>query len=96
MRVGFVQFNPVFGEKKLNIKRSVTLIGRMNADLLVLPELCNTGYLFISKDEVEDLAEEIPNGPTIRAWQNIAESKEVYLVACALKSIDAMWVQVPL
>jgi len=88
MRVGFVQFNPVFGEKKLNIKRSVTLIGRMNADLLVLPELCNTGYLFISKDEVEDLAEEIPNGPTIRAWQNIAESKEVYLVAGMAEAAD--------
>ena len=88
MRVGFVQFNPVFGEKKININRSVTLIRRMNADLLVLPELCNTGYLFVSKNEVEELAEEIPGGPTIRAWQNIAEDKEVYLVAGMAEAAD--------
>lgn len=88
MRVGFIQFNPIFGEKKVNINRSVTLIRRMNADLLVLPELCNTGYLFISKNEVEELAEEIPDGPTIRAWQNIAEDREVYLVAGIAEAAD--------
>jgi len=60
----------------------------MNADLLVLPELCNTGYLFISKNEVEELAEEIPDGPTIRAWKNIAEDREVYLVAGIAESAD--------
>lgn len=80
MRVGFVQFNPVFGKKEENIKRTVALIERTRAELLVLPELCTTGYLFISKDEVSEMAEEIP-GPATEAWGKISTDRKVFLVA---------------
>ena len=81
MQVGFVQFSPIFGDKASNIKRSIDLMERVNADLLVLPELCNTGYLFSSENEVEELAEEIPSGMSIRAWRQLAERRKTHLVA---------------
>ena len=80
IRVGFAQFSPIFGKKEENIERTIDLIRRTNADLLVLPELCTTGYLFISEDEVEEMAEEIP-GPTTSAWGEISSERELFLVA---------------
>lgn len=82
MRMGFVQFQPRFGLKEKNIERSVQLIkAAVEADLLVLPELCNTGYLFSSKGEAEALAEHVPDGPTTAAWLKAAEETGTTLVA---------------
>lgn len=80
MRVGFVQFNPTFGKKDENVDRTISLIRRTNADLLVCPELCTTGYLFISEEEVAEAAEEIP-GPTTEVWKEISNERELFLVA---------------
>jgi len=56
-KVGFVQNNPIFGETERNVRRALELASTVEADLLVLPELFNTGYLFTTKEEVERLAE---------------------------------------
>ena len=34
----------------------------------MLPELCNSGYVFETRDEAFALAETVPDGPTTRAW----------------------------
>lgn len=81
MRIGFVQFAPEFGQKKRNLRRSVEFIESTEADLLVLPELCTTGYLFVSKKEVADLAEEIPNGSSVQRWLEVAAKRKVSIVA---------------
>ena len=81
MKVGFVQFEPIFGEKDRNVRRSIELMGRFEADLWVLPELCNTGYLFRSKKEVEDLSEAVEGGPSVQAWREMARERKVHVVA---------------
>ena len=81
MKVGFVQFEPLFGEVERNIERAEKLIEGTNADLLVLPELFNTGYVFASMDEVRALSEKIPDGVTTRALLRMAKNNDVYLVA---------------
>jgi len=81
MKVGFVQFEPIFGEVDRNVAQVEKLIDGSGADLLVLPELFNTGYVFTSKGEVFELAEEIPNGPTTRALMRMAKNNDVFLVA---------------
>jgi predicted amidohydrolase len=82
MKVGFVQFSPIFGEKEKNIEKTVTLITQgAKADLLVLPELCNTGYLFKEKSELKKLAEDVEKGPSIIAWREIAKETDTYIIA---------------
>lgn len=81
MRVGYLQFCPVFGEKDLNLKKVRELIEGAEVDLLVLPELFNTGYLFASKDELVSLSEHIPEGLTTQTLLEISRGRGVYLVA---------------
>ncbi|MCS6936382.1 MAG: acyltransferase [Candidatus Bipolaricaulota bacterium] len=79
IKVGFYQFCPVFGDKRANLHKIVEALERANADLLVLPELCTTGYLFTSQDEVNELSEPIP-GPTTRFFENLTQRKNLWLV----------------
>jgi predicted amidohydrolase len=81
MKIGYVQFNPTFGEVEKNLDRAEALIEGAQADLLVLPELFNTGYLITSKEEIGALAEEVPGGRTVRRLAAIAKKKKVHLVA---------------
>ena len=80
MRVGFVQLQPVFGQKKVNLEKAIKLIQQVEADLLVLPELFNSGYLFLEKEEVQNLAERIPQGETTSILREIAKERKVSLV----------------
>ncbi|MGB3479577.1 MAG: nitrilase-related carbon-nitrogen hydrolase [bacterium] len=57
MKVGFLQFNPVFGDKNKNLAAVEKLLEGIDADLIVLPELFNTGYTFLNKAELTDLSE---------------------------------------
>jgi 5-aminopentanamidase len=59
MRVAVVQTNPVFGEVRANVRDAVSLMESASADLYILPELCTTGYNFLSADEAASLAEPV-------------------------------------
>ena len=75
MKVGFVQFSPVFGDKKHNLDRVSSLMADIHADLIVLPELFNTGYTFLSKEELTSLAEPADSGETYTHMQTLAQAK---------------------
>ncbi len=82
MKVGFIQFNPIFGEITKNLERSLELIQEgAEADLLVLPELCTTGYLFTDQKELQKLGEKVPEGPSTKSWIKIAKETNTYIVA---------------
>lgn len=81
MRVGFYQFNPVFGEVKRNLDTVASRLQGIECDLMVLPELFATGYQFLSKDEVEALAEPVPDGPTTTRLCELAKEGRMYVVA---------------
>jgi len=81
MKVGFVQFSPSFGKIDENIEKALSLIDESAAELIVLPELFNTGYLFISEKETHKLAEEVPSGKTTKALVGIARRKKINIVA---------------
>jgi len=81
MKIGYVQFNPAFGEVERNLDRAEALIEGAQADLLVLPELFNTGYLITSKEEIDALAEEVPGGRTTQRLAAVAKRKNVHIVA---------------
>jgi predicted amidohydrolase len=81
MRVGFFQFSPVFGAVKKNLEYVVERLSTTEADLMVLPELFTSGYQFISKREVIELAEEIPGGPATARLIELARDRNMIIVA---------------
>ena len=82
MRIGFLQYQPEFGEVESNLGRVEALIDKTSTvDLLVLPELFNTGYVFTSREEANGLAEEVPSGTTTGRLCALAKRKNTHLVA---------------
>ena len=81
MRVGFFQYAPEFGQVKRNLDYVSERISQTRCDLLVLPELFATGYQFASKNEVEALAEPVPDGPTTGRLSELARMCGMYVVA---------------
>lgn len=79
-KVGFVQNNPEFGEVERNVSRALELASKVEADLLVFPELFNTGYLFLGKEEVAKLAEDL-DGYTVRELSKFSEDTATSIVA---------------
>jgi predicted amidohydrolase len=71
------------GQTQENIAHSLQLIRRAHqqgAQLIVLPELCNSGYMFASRSEAFALSETI-DGVTVQAWLAIAQELGITLVA---------------
>ncbi|HNT28448.1 MAG TPA: nitrilase-related carbon-nitrogen hydrolase [bacterium] len=76
MRIALIQNHPLFGEVENNINRLLTLIESVDADLYILPELCFTGYQFVSREEVARLAVP-PDGAVIGWFRQIAKERNV-------------------
>jgi predicted amidohydrolase len=81
VRLGFVQSQPEFGSPARNRESLIDQIRQVECDLLVLPELCHSGYVFCAAGEVADLAESIPDGPTSRILLDLARQRRTVIVA---------------
>ena len=84
IEIACIQMAPVVGEKAANVARGLALIeqaAERGARLIVLPELCNSGYMFESRSEAFALAEAVPDGPTTQAWCEIAARRGLHIVA---------------
>ena len=84
MKVACLQMEPRIGQVRANVARSLELIAQAaqaGARLAVLPELCNTGYVFKTRDEALALSEEVPDGPTCEAWMAAARKHSMFIVA---------------
>lgn len=84
LRVAVIQMEPRVGRKDANVARTLELLAeaaRGGARLAVLPELCNSGYVFETREEGFALAEELPTGPTCRAWLDFSAKHGLTIVA---------------
>ncbi|MBK8551235.1 MAG: acyltransferase [Ignavibacteria bacterium] len=81
MKAGYLQFQPQFGKPEENISKIKELIRDKEFDLLVMPELANSGYLFTDKNELKELSEKIGDGIFCRALKKISSEKNAYLVS---------------
>jgi len=86
VRIAVVQFDPQVGmqNRERNLRHSLDLATEAvngGANLIVLPELSNSGYFFNGRQDAFDHAEEVPEGPSVQAWADFASKHQVYLVA---------------
>jgi len=85
LRIACAQYAVHDGYLDANIKRSIAAIldaSRAGADLVILPELANSGCSLPSRERALDLAEEAggSEGPTLRAWQMVAAETGLFIV----------------
>ncbi|MXV60675.1 nitrilase [Natronorubrum sp. JWXQ-INN-674] len=79
-RIVAAQTVPEFGAVERNRERTVEIAqNHADADLLVLPELATSGYVFESVAEVESMAEP-RDGETARAWTEVAAETDTWIV----------------
>ncbi len=81
MIVGFVQYRPVRYDVAANVGQVERLLNGVKADLLVLPELANSGYMYASPKTLEPYSEPSDgSGPFLSALQSLATSTGALIV----------------
>ena len=80
-RVAFVQGRPRFGHPEENLERGLELARTVPADLVVIPELWSSGYVFSSHEEVGALAEDAKDGLTARVLVAAAKRDHRHYIA---------------
>jgi predicted amidohydrolase len=81
-RAAAVQFEPVLGDKRTNMARTLDLTAEAaerDAKLIVLPEMATTGYCWTSREEVAPFVETIP-GPTTDRFAALAAATSTWIV----------------
>ena len=84
IRIACLQIEPRVGDISKNVEKTCDYIKKahaLGAKIVVLPELCNSGYVFESREEAFRLAETVPNGPTTKAWMAAASQFDMIIVA---------------
>jgi predicted amidohydrolase len=79
-RIAFVQGLPHFGEPERNLEHGLSLASTVTADLVVIPELWASGYVFSSHAEVARLAEDATRGLTARTIAAAARREKRHYV----------------
>ena len=72
------------GDIPYNIATSAALVEeavRQGAELVVLPECMDTGYLFNSPEHCRELAEAVPDGPFVSAMAKLARKHGIYIAS---------------
>ena len=81
--VACLQFEPVVGETRSNRERGLELIEQalsQGANLVVLPELSDSGYVFESRAEAFALADRADRSAAVESWIDIAREHDIHIV----------------
>jgi N-carbamoylputrescine amidase len=84
VRVAAAQYEPRVGELEENRAQAVrwaTDAATQGADLIVLPELASSGYVFEDEAEAQRCAEDADDGPTVRALRDVCAAHGCHIVA---------------
>jgi predicted amidohydrolase len=92
IRVGTAQFEARDGDTDYNLERVAELAARAvehGAELVAFHECCLCGYTFLehlAREELQDLAEPVPEGPSVTKLIGLARDLDVALGAGLLES----------
>lgn len=90
-RVSVLQYRPDFLKKEENLKRIVAMLEPIETDLVVLPELAFSGYLFASLDEVASVAETPPEGLVFTTLRELSRSKDMSILYGFPEKADSIY-----
>ena len=79
-KLAVVQFCPKLRRKSANLSCMRRLTNDIDSDIIVFPELCTTGYFFLSRDEVSEVAEPA-SGESGTFFTEIAREHQAVVVA---------------
>jgi len=80
-KIAVTQFNPICNNVQRNIRTIEKILSGIKADLIVLPELANSGYLYGSQDALQAFSEpKDGSGPFISSLTKIAQMTEGVVV----------------
>ncbi len=80
MRVGFLQFRPLFGAPERNCRSVVRALADVRADLIVLPELAFSGYYFAGRAEARALSEDPRKSLVVASLVDLCRERRLHLV----------------
>ena len=81
VKAAYLQFAPAYLDVDANLRAVASQIQSLEADLIVLPELFTSGYFFRTQDDLAQVAEPIPDGPSTKALRDWAASLHATIVA---------------
>lgn len=84
VRVACCQIAPMVGDKQSNLAKTADFIeraARQGANIVVLPELCSSGYVFETRAEARQLSDAFDDGPSTTLWAGLARDLGVHIVA---------------
>lgn len=80
VKVGFIQY-----DVKKDKRRNCIIIGEylksLECDIVVLPELCNCGYLFEDREQLRAVAENVPDGDFVRELMDLSKLNKCGIIA---------------
>lgn len=79
-RISVLQYEPIFLKPMQNHEVLSDLLSNIVTDLVVLPELALSGYVFQNQEEVDSVAESIPDGEIFKDFQALSAKKDMSIV----------------
>ncbi|MDD5090944.1 MAG: acyltransferase [Candidatus Wallbacteria bacterium] len=86
INAGFFQFNPVFGRNEINLEHVCSRLNTVHNSLVVLPELCFSGYNFHAPQEMAKHAIEFPACEIVKELEILCRRNSLHLVAGAAEA----------
>lgn len=80
IRLATVQYTPIYKDRQANLEAIGQLVEPVEADIVVLPELCTSGYFFVSTEELAPFAEE-RGGSACRFFSALASARKAIIIA---------------
>mgnify|MGYP002639565710 CR=1 FL=1 len=89
MRVAQIQFEPKLGDCSYNLKRIINFLSQCkDVDLIVLPELANSGYLFDGRDHALEVANQLSCLNYLDSLAEFSSANDVFIVSGYLEKVD--------
>jgi predicted amidohydrolase len=82
MKIGFVQFAPALGDVSTTMQKIERLVANCEqADLLVLPELCNSGYNFEGSEQAWATSESLGESVFLQFLASLCRQNKFHIVS---------------